>query len=238
MSYSQKYFEKTRGSPESTKVLGKLKMDPCLASQVELPASLHAEQNSITAFEAGDDAVSNTKPDETILSPEKSPSRSRIPLPQCKRSTPQIHREYDQSSKLEARFQLKTAEVTRLEQELKTTRTSLEDKVKEAANAKRDLETSKKDYLRLKVDVQRIKVEQLDTKKALSDVNKAKECVSAKHNALVAHNANKGWSHTTLFFVLENLGLLAVFMYFAYLEYQADILRQEEAKSTSWFGMF
>lgn len=234
MSYIQQYIEKTRGSPERISP-SKLRLD--LSDMSDSPIKtgtfdqypMNFELNE--AHHAGDDSMKGTNPN-------KSPSRSRIPLPQSKRATPQSYQEIEYGKVLDKKLRIKEAEVARLEQELKSLRDNLASKVKETTSTSRDVKDLRSDNERLSAEVEKLRGDNITVKAQLEDVSDARD--EAKRDVkLISKQIRVGptspWnSARNLFFIAENLFILAGFFYLAYVEYLADVERQK-AKS-SWFG--
>merc|ERR1712142_71513 len=130
----------------------------------------------------------------------------------------------------------KNAENERLEQELKAARSSLSERLKEVANANRDSQEVRGEHLRLKIDLQRVKTQLDQTKNELSDMTNQRDVAVDEHKIMLARQSQAGWQASSLFLAVENVVLLVVFLYFAYLEYQAEMDRQAQ-QANSWFGL-
>merc|ERR1712055_1059668 len=104
----------------------------------------------------------------------------------------------------------------------------------EVANANRDSQEVRGDHLRLKIDMQRGKTQLDQTKKELNDVTNQRDVAVDEHKIMLARQSQAGWRASSLFLVVKNVALLIVFLYFAYLEYQAEMDRQA-LQANSWF---
>lgn len=238
MTYRQKYLETQRyhqktASPETNLPEKHSSGMATMAAQNIVNKDGITEyplETSVNSLDAGDDCTKVV----ATTSPDKTPSRSRIPLPHQKKSTPTLHRDYMCHLQLETRLAKKNAENERLEQELKAARSSLSERLKEVANANRDSQEVRGDHLRLKIDMQRVKTQLDQTKKELNDVTNQRDVAVDEHKIMLARQSQAGWRASSLFLVVENVALLIVFLYFAYLEYQAEMDRQA-LQANSWF---
>jgi len=146
-SYIQQYIEKKGGSPERASNVSPSKLKLDLSDMSESPAKTSNHDHYPMDFElnehsmqSGDDYTVGKSP--LNVSYNKSPTRSKIPLPQSKRNTPQSYQDLEFSKTLDKKLRIKEAEVSRLEQELKSLRESLSNKVKETATSSRNVKDS------------------------------------------------------------------------------------------------
>lgn len=242
-SYIQQYIEKKGGSPERASNVSPSKLKLDLSDMSESPAKTSNHDHYPMDFELNEHSMQSGD-DYTVgksslnVSYNKSPTRSKIPLPQSKRNTPQSYQDLEFSKTLDKKLRIKEAEVSRLEQELKSLRESLSNKVKETATSSRNVKDLAVELEKAQLTIQKLKSSGEATQSELQKVTAAyhKIHTQIEESSTDVPKQTSTWDVAKrAFLIAENVLLLGGFCYFAYYEYKADAERRERA-SKSWLG--
>lgn len=268
MSYQKQYMEKRERSLSPDRkphqdISDKLKLD---LSRIEDEApEKSAFSDSYTMdfelsdnLQSGDDKITSIKlkqstdtPTDALSPPEKSPSKSKIPLPNAKRFTsPSPATATPPSSnthklgiaalgqKLEKRLRLKEAQITRLEYELSSLRENLVVSIKKSTDSSREVMSLRAETKKLEDSLKESECQNKLLQKRLDTLNIEKSAME-KSLRVRTHTtqASKSRKARNLIVLIATLPVIAWAAFTFYTKYQQQLVEQQQ-KSDRWFHYF